>query len=105
LAQGGELVEPFVIWVLKFGALEIGVWNLLNSRTQLYLRGRGVLFVMPAKAGIQFLWYRIFWIPAFAGMTAWFAENSPTVQLYLYIQYDLFDINVNITLLEHQPSK
>jgi hypothetical protein len=33
---------------------------------------------MPAKAGIQFTRYRIFWIPAFAGMTVCIAENSPS---------------------------
>jgi hypothetical protein len=38
---------------------------------------------MPAKAGIQFPRYRIFWIPAFAGMTVCIAENSPTAQLFV----------------------
>ena len=47
-----------------------------------YFRGRGVLFVMPAKAGIQVTLYQIFWIPAFAGMTDWIAENSPHAQLF-----------------------
>ena len=44
------------------------------------MRGRGVLFVMPAKAGIQYTRYLIFWIPAFAGMTVCIAENSRTAQ-------------------------
>jgi hypothetical protein len=39
------------------------------------------MFVMPAKAGIQFTRYPIFWIPAFAGMTACIVENSPPAQL------------------------
>jgi hypothetical protein len=45
------------------------------------MRGWGVFFVMPAKAGIQFTRYPIFWIPAFAGMTVCIAENSPTAQV------------------------
>jgi hypothetical protein len=45
------------------------------------MRGRGVLFVMPAEAGIHSTRYVIFWIPAFAGMTVCFAENSPTAQI------------------------
>jgi fructose-1,6-bisphosphatase len=45
------------------------------------MRGRGVLFVMPVKADIQFTRYRIFWIPAFAGMTVCIAENFPTAQI------------------------
>jgi four helix bundle protein len=48
--------------------------------------GRGVLFVMPAKAGIQFAVHRIFWIPAFAGMTVCSSENSPTAQLNNFIK-------------------
>jgi hypothetical protein len=36
---------------------------------------------MPAKAGIQSTRYRISWIPAFAGMTAYIAINFPTIQL------------------------
>jgi len=36
------------------------------------LPGRGALYVMPAKAGIQDIYYspeKDFWIPACAGMT------------------------------------
>jgi predicted ATPase len=36
---------------------------------------------MPAKAGIQFPRYRIFWIPAFAGMTVCISDNSPVKQI------------------------
>jgi len=35
-----------------------------------YLRGRGVLFVMPVEASIQPHQHLVYWIPAFAGMTA-----------------------------------
>jgi len=43
----------------------------------------GCFFIMPAKhvpdsdqgAGIQLEWLKLFWIPAFAGMTAYFAET------------------------------
>ena len=45
------------------------------------IRGRGVSFVMPEKAGIQVKRYQILWIPAFAGMTDWIAENSPTAHV------------------------
>jgi hypothetical protein len=47
----------------------------------IYLRGRGVFPVMPAKAGIQSAWHQIFWIPAFAAMTVTDRINSPTAQL------------------------
>ena len=36
---------------------------------------------MPAKAGIQVKLYQTFWIPAFAGMTDWIAENPQTIHL------------------------
>jgi hypothetical protein len=36
---------------------------------------------MPANAGIQVGQLKIFWIPAFAGMTVFIAENSPKLQL------------------------
>ena len=36
---------------------------------------------MPAKAGIQVDRLNVFWIPAFAGMTVYFAENSLTPYL------------------------
>ena len=35
---------------------------------------------MPAKAGIQSTRYKIFWIPAFEGMTVCIAENSLAAQ-------------------------
>jgi hypothetical protein len=28
VAQGGKPVEPFVIWVLLFGALKLGAWSI-----------------------------------------------------------------------------
>jgi len=41
----------------------------------------GDLFsVMPAQAGIHVDRCMVFWIPAFAGMTIFFLENSPTHQ-------------------------
>jgi len=36
---------------------------------------------MAAKAGIQVGRFKVAWIPAFAGMTIFIAENSPTPQL------------------------
>ena len=36
---------------------------------------------MPSKAGIQSTRYRIFWIPAFAGMTVYIAINFMAAQL------------------------
>jgi hypothetical protein len=38
--------------------------------------------VMLAKAGIQSTQNRIFWIPAFAGMTVYIAINSPIAHLF-----------------------
>jgi len=35
---------------------------------------------MPAKAGIQAFGLKIYWIPAFAGMTNSEEENSPIAQ-------------------------
>jgi hypothetical protein len=67
---------------MKRGRAQIVQASLLKVN---YLRGRGVLFVMPAKVGIQFTRYRLFWIPAFAGMTVCIAENSPTAQLFIMI--------------------
>jgi hypothetical protein len=36
---------------------------------------------LPAFAGKKVGWLKIFWIPASAGMTVFFAKNSPTHQL------------------------
>jgi hypothetical protein len=61
--------------------------NALVFPKAMYLRDQGVLFVMPAKAGIQFTRYRIFWIPAFAGMTVCISENSPTAYVFKGANY------------------
>ena len=39
---------------------------------------RPYLFVIPAKAGIQFPVIKQIWMPAFAGMTNW--ENLPAMK-------------------------
>ncbi len=45
------------------------------------MRGRGVIHVMPAKAGIQGFQLNALWIPAFAGMTYVVCRKSPTLEL------------------------
>jgi hypothetical protein len=45
------------------------------------MSSRGVSPVMPAQAGIQVDRRIVFWIPAFAGMTIFCLENSPTPEL------------------------
>ena len=52
-----------------------------RSKVFYLLMYRGNVLVMLAKAGIQSTQNRIFWIPAFAGMTVYIAINSPTAQL------------------------
>jgi hypothetical protein len=51
-------------------------------------RGQQVHLVMPAQAGIQSTQHRIFWVPAFAGMTVSPTVYSPTAQLCNYANSD-----------------
>ena len=52
----------------------------MSDRRQL-IEWRGAFLVMLAKVGIQVDRIILFWIPAFAGMTVYFADNAPTPQL------------------------
>jgi len=52
----------------------------MSARRQL-IEKRGVFLVMLANAGIQVDRIILFWIPAFAGMTVYFADNATTPQL------------------------
>jgi hypothetical protein len=54
---------------------------------------------MPTKAGIQVSRFKIAWIPAFAGMTIFVAENSPIPQMILSLdEYDFTIIKIKIYL-------
>ena len=57
------------------------VYYIIEGSGRFIRHTRGACAGLYPVAGIQITRYRIFWIPAFAGMTASIPENSPTAHI------------------------